>query len=509
MQRFLFSGRLMLAAATLVVTATSEANAAIKNRYSFTANADDSVGGANGNVVDPGVATAAFAGGKLNLSANIGELSNAIGEDAYVNLPNGIVSALGTKGSFETWVTVETNRNWAEIFSFGQSRIDSGGEDISAGFGKYVTLIPDTGDGPNTFRLEAIQFPDGSPAFDPFGASNVSTPDNATLSTGVEHHIVSIFDSTDTMGGANPNGTMRNYLNGALVAASPLYAGFTLGSVPDVNNWLGRSQWGDPLFDGSFNEFRIHDNALAADQVALNNVIGPDQTATVPAAGIFSIEVNTVTNSITLSNNLNIPLNLNYYEITSAGGALSTGGWNSLDDQEGGDPPGQGWDQSGGVTANQLIELALPPGGVSIAANADLSLGAAFNKAVFGNGVNGDLAFKFGLTNGALLSGSVTYVTGPGGDDADFDSDGDVDGADFLRWQRGFGTSGAGLDDGDANGDGNVNAADLAIWKTQFGAAAVPAAASVPEPATLGLGSIAALLLTIAARNRGGRDHRS
>jgi hypothetical protein len=96
MQRFLFSGRLMLAAATLVATATSEANAAIKHRYSFTANADDSVGGANGSVVDPGVPTATFAGGKLNLTANIGEASNVIAEDAYVDLPNGIVSALGT-----------------------------------------------------------------------------------------------------------------------------------------------------------------------------------------------------------------------------------------------------------------------------------------------------------------------------------------------------------------------------------------------------------------------------
>lgn len=57
-----------------------------------------------------------------------------------------------------------------------------------------------------------------------------------------------------------------------------------------------------------------------------------------------------------------------------------------------------------------------------------------------------------------------------------------VDGADFLRWQHGFGTPGAAPEDGDANGDDSVNAADLAVWKSQFGAAAVPAAASVPEP---------------------------
>jgi hypothetical protein len=210
---------------------------------------------------------------------------------AYVHLPNGTISALGTKGSFETWVTVQTNQNWAEIFSFGQSRPDTGGEDKSAGWGKYVTLIPDTGDGANTFRLEAIQFPDGAagnPVFDPFGTSNVSAASGAVLTTGVEHHIVSIFDSTDTMGGLNPNGTMYNYLNGVLVGATPLYAGFTLGGIPDVNNWLGRSQWNDPLLDGSYNEFRIYDHALTAAQVAANLALGPDRLVPEPTSLVIS-----------------------------------------------------------------------------------------------------------------------------------------------------------------------------------------------------------------------------
>ncbi len=53
---------------------------------------------------------------------------------------------------------------------------------------------------------------------------------------------------------------------------------------------------------------------------------------------------------------------------------------------------------------------------------------------------------------------------------ADFDNDGDIDGADFLSWQRGFGiTSGASPSDGDANEDGAVNGADLVIWEMDFG----------------------------------------
>jgi hypothetical protein len=67
---------------------------------------------------------------------------------------------------------------------------------------------------------------------------------------------------------------------------------------------------------------------------------------------------------------------------------------------------------------------------------------------------------------------------------ADSDLDGDVDGADFLAWQRGLGlTTGATRGVGDANGDEKVNAADLDLWKAQFGPAVATAAAqAVPEP---------------------------
>jgi hypothetical protein len=61
---------------------------------------------------------------------------------------------------------------------------------------------------------------------------------------------------------------------------------------------------------------------------------------------------------------------------------------------------------------------------------------------------------------------------------ADFDLDLDIDGSDFLTWQRGFGQAGA-LSDGDADGSSFVDTADLEIWEQQFGAVAT---SSVPEP---------------------------
>ncbi|MCA9188600.1 MAG: hypothetical protein R3E01_33215 [Pirellulaceae bacterium] len=76
----------LLAVAAICLSVAASAQAELKHRYSFTDNADDSVGGANGVVVDAGTTpNAVFSGGQLDLSANGTEGSNGIVEDAYVD----------------------------------------------------------------------------------------------------------------------------------------------------------------------------------------------------------------------------------------------------------------------------------------------------------------------------------------------------------------------------------------------------------------------------------------
>jgi hypothetical protein len=89
----------------------------------------------------------------------------------------------------------------------------------------------------------------------------------------------------------------------------------------------------------------------------------------------------------------------------------------------------------------------------------------------------------------------------PPGNDADFDNDGRVDGADLLIWQRGLGAAGDNSK-GDADASMFVDGADLAVWKLQFGLPAIAAAAPVPEPATGTIIAFAGVLLGLGALRR-------
>jgi hypothetical protein len=82
-----------------------------------------------------------------------------------------------------------------------------------------------------------------------------------------------------------------------------------------------------------------------------------------------------------------------------------------------------------------------------------------------------------GTGNDIVLIGLSSESLGIPGD---FDGDGDVDGRDFLRWQRG----------GSPN---PLSSTDLATWQTNYGTGSLAAIGSVPEPAGLVLLCVAAL----------------
>lgn len=154
-----------------------------------------------------------------------------------------------------------------------------------------------------------------------------------------------------------------------------------------------------------------------------------------------------------------------------------------------------------------------PPEGASLSLK-NLSLNAATgsNWAV---STDDDLLGSFGATlvpgdeggiplhlGGDVGSPGSFLSAGVSSDTADFDSDGDVDGRDFLIWQRGLGT-GTTRAQGDANNSGSVDAADLSIWQDQYGShqPGFLAVVGVPEPAA----GLLTVLVCICGISRGNR----
>ena len=101
-----------------------------------------------------------------------------------------------------------------------------------------------------------------------------------------------------------------------------------------------------------------------------------------------------------------------------------------------------------------------------------------------------DLASNFGLA-----WRTATLFETPS---ADLDADGDVDGGDFLAWQRGNGTLVGGTPGlGDADGDGDVDSDDLVLISAGFGGGPILQPlnfSAVPEPGILTLAGTGVLL---------------
>jgi hypothetical protein len=162
-------------------------------------------------------------------------------------------------------------------------------------------------------------------------------------------------------------------------------------------------------------------------------------------------------------------------------------------------------DVSLGPTAGGLIGQSYTPVSKSLVWSGPADGGSGQNMEGFALGpqlANGSWVLLGVVDNGDGFSGNtIVAFTATANPSADFDEDGDVDGADFLAWQRGVATTvGADLAEGDADRDGGVDGADLSIWEEQFTSASVTGAA-VPEPSAAALLLLAVVLQFTRRRN--------
>ncbi len=238
-------------AATLTVISDT---VVLKHRYSFNETSGtvvkDSVSGANGTAF--GGATK-FQNGRLALDG---------GGDGYVDLPNGIITALGNNATIEMWFTWDGGPVWSRVFDFG---ISTDGEDAQNGGIDYLFYTPRNGDG---WPLFIANFPDGG------DTTTLHHPGSGI--PGVEEHVVISYSSTGN--------NARLYSNGALVASGPASKPLSAMAGRDLNVWLGRSQYNDPYFAGKYNEFRIYQGAMTPAQVAASFAAGADNLPVPPSA---------------------------------------------------------------------------------------------------------------------------------------------------------------------------------------------------------------------------------
>lgn len=133
------------------------------------------------------------------------------------------------------------------------------------------------------------------------------------------------------------------------------------------------------------------------------------------------------------------------------------------------------WDETNGMRSvkDVLTAAGLDMTGWTLSIAWDVS---DDGNAIVGRGVNPEQAW-------------LARLSAPFNVSADFDNDGDVDGFDFLKWQRGDVSS-------------PPSAEDLTLWETQFGTPiSLSSAASIPEPSSIALAALG--LLSLLSHRRG------
>ena len=234
------------------------------HRWTFDESADgvtipDVVGGADATLINA-TGAATIADGQATMG-NDGSQSSGGGTGDYVDLPNGLLSPL-TQMTLECWTTWDGNPAiWQRVFDMGTS---NGGEDSSSGGDQttWLMVCPE-----NSGGVLQVEYRNLGTAF------GMPINDNGIMVADEELMITLTHDDVD--------GIAKCFLNGTIIGAYAAPA--VLQTFVDNNLWLGRSQWGDPLYCGSYNELRIYDTARSAAEVAADYLAGPDTIAE-PAA---------------------------------------------------------------------------------------------------------------------------------------------------------------------------------------------------------------------------------
>jgi hypothetical protein len=234
----------------------------IKHRYSFTGNLEDSISDANGILIDPGAPNITFDGGQIVFDAGEDDNgSNNLSGDPnahFIDLPDGLISALGNNMTIMVWFTWEdpAERANQRIFDFGIGDEELEAQPAGSENGDFLTLTPKNDSQSNPKLQFAARF-DGFTEILSADPPAVGQPTCAAIT----------WCSTDKK--------MRLYIDGLPADEADLNG--KLSDLDDRGNWLGRSrQAQDPLYVGRFDELRIYNIPLSGAWIKALYDKGPD-----------------------------------------------------------------------------------------------------------------------------------------------------------------------------------------------------------------------------------------
>lgn len=273
-----------------------------------------------------------------------------------------------------------------------------------------------------------------------------------------------------------------NTADGDVFTLQPPIAGFdVLGAIPVAGNFDGNANNGDEigLYNAGQWAFDLNrDFVIQAGEVVVNNnlfghpIIGDFDGDGLDDAGVFNNNVFTFDLANDGFNGADQQLVWGFPGVLDRPVATDM-------DQDGIDDIGL-WVPRNSAQANRPIAewyflISDDPTGAQRVTGTINTLDHPFEPVPFGN----DLYAEFGDELALPIVGNFDppVAAGPVDQNAngtgDFNQDGDIDGADFLAFQRGYTMNGTpSMADGDGNSDGVVDALDMNVWTTAYRATA-------------------------------------
>ncbi|MBN1515658.1 hypothetical protein JXA32_03710 [Candidatus Sumerlaeota bacterium] len=188
--------------------------------YKFDGDANDS-SGKNFNGTECGTPTyvEGVDGQALSLDA----------DDDYILLPKD--AAKSDDLTIAAWVYWEGGAAWQRIMDFGN------------GTGEYLFLTPRSAGGTLRFGMRTVG-----------GGEQTLNADRALSDQQWVHVAVTLSDDTGKL-----------YVNGQVVDTETMT--MNPNDIAQVTNYIGKSQWPDPMFKGRIDDFRVYNYALSDEQI--------------------------------------------------------------------------------------------------------------------------------------------------------------------------------------------------------------------------------------------------